>query len=132
MRNMTLELKVSEYSIRKVVNNDLGIRFCKRKKVHFLNEQVKKKRVFRCKGELGWHASRSLDNVLFSNEKRFTIYEVCNSQNDRIISSMTRVNKEVMKYVPRIQTHYGISVHGRTPLFLSPVGLKSTLPIITS
>ena len=70
-RNKTLELKVSEYSIRKVVNNDLGMRSYKRKRIHFRNEQVKKKRVFRCKGEPGWHASRGLDNVLFSNEKGF-------------------------------------------------------------
>ena len=64
MRKMALDLKISDFSIRKVVRTDLGMRSYKRKKVHFLSGPVKEKRLLR--GELGKHASRGLENILFS------------------------------------------------------------------
>ena len=65
MIKMALELNVSEFSIRKVVESDLGMRAYKRKKFHFLSEQVMKKRLLRCKEELSRHASCGLENILF-------------------------------------------------------------------
>ena len=75
-RLLTLELKVSEFSIRKVVKICLGMRSYKRKKIHFLSEQVKEKRLLRSEGELGRHATCGLENILLSDEKIFTIHEV--------------------------------------------------------
>ena len=130
MRKMALELKVSEFSVRKVVKTDLGMRAYKRKKYHFLSEQVKVKRLLRCKGELGRHATCGLENIMFSDEKIFTIHEVSNSQNDRIISPTTCSNKEMLRYVPRMQKPLsvmvwaGISASGRTPLVFVPSGVK--------
>ena len=57
---MTLELKICEFSIRKVVKICLGMRGYKRKKIHFLSDQVKEKRLLRSEGELGRHATSGL------------------------------------------------------------------------
>ena len=69
MRKMVLELKVSEFPIRKVVKTDLGMRVYKRKKVHFLNEQVKEKKLLRCKRELCRQANCGLENICFQMRK---------------------------------------------------------------
>ena len=45
MRKMALDLKISDFSIRKVVRTDLGMRSYKRKKVPFLSRPVKEKRL---------------------------------------------------------------------------------------
>ena len=130
MRKMALDLKISDFSIRKVVRTDLEMRSYKRKKVHFLSGPVKEKRLLRCKGELGKHASCGLENILFSDEKIFTIHEASNSQNDRIIAPTTGSDKEMLRYVPRLQKPLsvmvwaGISASGRTPLVFVPSGVK--------
>ena len=101
---MALDLKISDFSIRKVVRTDLRMRSYKGKKVHFLSGPVKEKRLPRCKGELGKHASRGMENILFSDEKIFTIHEASNSQNDRIISPTISSDKEMLRYVPRLKS----------------------------
>ena len=95
---MALELNICEFSIRKVVKICLRMRAYKRKKIHFLGEHVKEKRLPRSEGELGWHATSGLENILLSDEKIFTIHEVSNSQKDRIISLTTCSIKETSKF----------------------------------
>ena len=130
MRKMVLDLKISDFSIRKVVRTDLGMRSCKRKIFHFLSGLVKEKRLLRCKGELGKHASCGLENILFSDDKIFVIHEASNSQNDRIISPTTSSDKEMLRHVPWLQKPLsvmvwaGISASGRAPLVFVPSGIK--------
>ena len=132
---MTLELKVSDFLICKVVKICLGMRGYKRKKFHFLSEQVEEKRLLISEGELGRHATCGLVNILLSDEKIFTIHEFSNSQNDRITSLKTYSNKEMLRYVPRLQKPLSVISDLEYPLvdghigFLSPMGLKSTLPL---
>ena len=96
MRKIALGLKISEFSMRKLVKTLLGMRSYKRKKVHFLSRSAKEKRLLRCKEELGRHASCGLENILFSDEKIFTIHEASNCQNDRIVSPTSSSNKEML------------------------------------
>ena len=70
------------------------------KKIHFLSEQVKEKRLLRCDGELGRNDTCGLENILLSS---FNNTRVSNSQNDRIISLTTCSNKEILRYVPGLQ-----------------------------
>ncbi|KAI6658284.1 hypothetical protein LOD99_15553 [Oopsacas minuta] len=86
MRRMAKYLKVSESSVRKVVNINFGMHSFKRRKVHFLTEQVNAKRLQRSKGQLRRHVTQDLGKIIFSLEKIFTIGEVLNPQDDKIIS----------------------------------------------
>ena len=52
-----------------------------------MTPQIRQKRTVRSKGLLERHAVYGADNILFSDEKLFTIEEALNSQNDRIITS---------------------------------------------
>ncbi|KAI6651278.1 hypothetical protein LOD99_5426 [Oopsacas minuta] len=127
MRKMPVDLQVSRHSIQNVVNTKLGMYSFKRKKVHHLTDQVKQKRMSRCKGLLERHANHGLETILFSDEKIFTIQEVTNSQNHRIISATRSSILEKYRYVSRIQKPQsvmvwaGVSVTGRTPLIFVPL-----------
>ena len=130
MRKMAKDLKISESSIRKVVKIDLGMHSFKRRKIHFLTEKVKAKRLERCKGQLRKHVTHDLLNIIFTDEKIFTIEEALNSQNDRIISYKASTIDPALKYLPRVQKPLsvmvwaGISAVGRTPLIFVPSGVK--------
>ena len=130
MRRMAKELKVSVSSVRKVVKIDFGMRSFKRKRIPFLTDKVQAKRLERCKGQLRRHVIRDLENIVFSNEKIFTIEQALNPQNDRIISHKASTIDSALKYVPRVQKPLsvmvwaGISAVGRTPLIFVPAGVK--------
>ncbi|KAI6648091.1 hypothetical protein LOD99_11900 [Oopsacas minuta] len=130
IRKMALDLKVSRCAMTKIVKRDLGMSSFKRKKVHFLSQLVKEKRVARCKGALGRYAVENLEKILFSDEKIFTIQEATNVQNDRILASSPSKVDEKFRYVSRIQNPKsvmvwaGVSKMGRTPLVFVPQGVK--------
>ncbi|KAI6658361.1 MhmaT1 transposase [Oopsacas minuta] len=111
MRKMAVDLQVSRHSIQNVVNTKMGMYSFKRKKVHHLTDQVKQKRMSRCKGLLERH-------------------EVTNSQNDRIISATRASIPEKYRYMSCIQKPHsvmvwaGVSATGRTPLIFVPPGVK--------
>ena len=85
MRKIALGMEISKRSVSRIVKNDLGMKSHKRKNVHFMTPQIRQKRTVRSKGLLERHAVYGADNILFSDEKLFTIEEALNSQNDRII-----------------------------------------------
>ena len=58
----------------------------KRRKVHMLTKAIREK-LQRSRGLLSRAGPDVVDRILFSDEKLFTIQEVSNPQNDRIISS---------------------------------------------
>ena len=112
------------------MKRDLGMKYFKRKKVHFISRTAKEKRLARCKGVLGRHAVENLDKILFSDEKLFTIQEATNAQNDRILANSPSKVPEKFRYVSQVQKPQsvmvwaGISKMGRTP-FIYRKGLKS-------
>ena len=102
----------------------------KRKKVHFLSEMVKEKRLSRSKELLVRHATGGLENIIFSDEKIFTIEETTNVQNDRVISTSLSKIPDSSRYVIRrikplsVMVWAGVSSVGRTPLIFVPAGVK--------
>ncbi|KAI6648641.1 Transposase [Oopsacas minuta] len=95
---MALGLNVTRRAIPKVLKRDLGIRSFKLKKVQFLSGSVKK-RVSQRKSLLALHAIGVLKNILFSDEKIFTIEEATNSQNDRVISTSVSAIPDKFRYM---------------------------------
>ena len=120
-----------EYSsIRTIVRRGLGLSSYKRRKVHLISTLVREKRLSRSKGLLKRFANFGLDQVLFSDEKLFTVEEVSNSQNDRILSQSLSTIPDKFRYVKRVQKPLsvmvwaGVSAVGRTPLVFVPPGVK--------
>lgn len=130
MRKMASDLKISQGSLRNIVKRDLGLSSFKRRRVHFLSQAVQKKRLSRSKGLLTRYASVGLDNILFTDEKLFTVEEASNRQNDRILSSAVSTIPETHRLVKRVQkpsslmVWAGVSAVGRTPLVFVPSGVK--------
>eukprot|EP00800_Vazella_pourtalesii_P015855 TRINITY_DN4383_c0_g1_i5.p1 TRINITY_DN4383_c0_g1~~TRINITY_DN4383_c0_g1_i5.p1 ORF type:complete len:293 (-),score=7.56 TRINITY_DN4383_c0_g1_i5:556-1434(-) len=130
VRKMASELKVSLGSMQNLVKNDLHLKSFKRRTVHFLSDKIIQKRLVRSKGLLTRLATQQLDNILFSDEKLFTIEEATNEQNDRILAPTSSSIPEKHLYVKRTQKPQsvmvwaGISAKGRTPLIFVPVGVK--------
>ncbi|KAI6650052.1 hypothetical protein LOD99_10524 [Oopsacas minuta] len=86
MRKMALELKISRESVRTIVKSDMGLFPYKKRKVHFISPQIKEKRLARSKALLARLVSFGLDEILFSDEKLFTVEQAYNRQNDRVLS----------------------------------------------
>ena len=113
VRKMAKELKISRGSLQNIVKKDLGLSSYKRRKVHFLTKSMKVKRLSRSKCLLSRFATHGLDQVLFSDEKLFTIEEVSDSQNDRILSSSSSTIPEKYRYVQRTQKPLSVMVWAR-------------------
>ena len=130
MRKMASTIKISHRSVQRIVRDHLGMKSFKRKNAHFLTEKIKEKRLVRSKGLLQRHAIHGINNILFTDEKLFTIEESSNRQNDRIISHSSDTIPEEVRYVTRIQKPLsvmvwaGVSGIGRTPLVFVPQGAK--------
>ncbi|KAI6660137.1 Transposase [Oopsacas minuta] len=130
MRKMASVLKISHRSVQRIVKNQLGMRSFKRKTVHFLSSKIMGKRLVRSKGLLKRHAVYGINNILFSDEKLFTIEEANNAQNDRIIATSSQAIPDELYYIGRVQKPQsvmvwaGILVIGRTSLIFVLPGAK--------
>ena len=127
---MASTIKTSHKFVQRIVRDHLGIKSFKRKNAHFLMEKIKEKRLVRSRGLLQRHAIHGIHNILFTDEKLFTIEESSNRQNDRIISHSSDTIPEEVRYVTRIQKPLsvmvwaGVSGIGRTLLVFVPQGAK--------
>ncbi|KAI6658776.1 MhmaT1 transposase [Oopsacas minuta] len=130
MSKLLSELKISRTSVHKIVKSSLGLSSYKRRKVHYLSTAIRQKLLLRSKKLLSRLAEHGYHNVLYSDEKLFTIEEASNSQNDRILSSTSSTINEELRYVRRVQRPLsvmiwgGVSGLGRTSLIFVPQGVK--------
>ncbi|KAI6647459.1 hypothetical protein LOD99_12455 [Oopsacas minuta] len=95
---MASELKVSRRSIGRVVKRDLEMRSFKLRRVHHLSTSEREKS-HEEQGTLNRHAIiHRLESFVFTDGKLFTIEEIHNTQNDRIISSSPENIPEELRY----------------------------------
>jgi inhibitor of nuclear factor kappa-B kinase subunit alpha len=85
MRGMAKELNVSEFSIRKIVKQELGAKSFARTQKFLLTDRLKALRLERCKAILAI-LKKKTPVILFSDEKYFTVDPVLNSRTDRFIT----------------------------------------------
>lgn len=128
---MSKELDISTRSMSRLIRDDLHMKAYRRSTGHLLTPQLKKIRLERCKRLLQWHADNGHENILFTDEKIFTVEEVFNKQNDKIYATSS---KEAKKVVPRVQrghhpssvmVWWGVSHHGVTSLHFCEKGVKT-------
>ena len=82
---MAKEMNTSRESMRRLVRNDLGMKAYKLYKRQLLTQLNKQKRLKRCKAMISRFTDGRHKQILFSDEKLFTIEQVINKQNNRIL-----------------------------------------------
>ncbi|KAI6646986.1 hypothetical protein LOD99_8985 [Oopsacas minuta] len=89
-----------------------------------------RKRLERCIQLKVGFAPGTEDQILFSDEKLFTVEEASNRQNDRILASRSQDIPDSIKYIDRVQKPLslmvwaGVSADSRTNLIFVPQGVK--------
>ncbi|KAI6657148.1 Transposase [Oopsacas minuta] len=127
---MAREYSVNRETLRKVIHEDLGLKSLKRQTVHHLTPTLQVKRLERCKRLLRRLVNEDYEQILFSDEKIFTVEEATNRQNDRIIASSCKDIPESIKFIDRVQKPLsvvvwdGVSADSRTKLIFLPQGVK--------
>ncbi len=83
---MAKDLEMLQLSTSKLVRDDLGMKSYRLQKRQALKPLVKEKRLKRCRSLVQRYQLGTLPNLIFSNEKPFTMWAEYNPQNDRVIS----------------------------------------------
>ena len=89
----------SVVSMHRVCKKDLGTYSYKLQKFQMLSEVTKQKIVQRAKGLLKRQKDITLKNLIFSNEKIFTVKAAFNHENDRVLSKSLLAIPEGIKKV---------------------------------
>lgn len=128
---LSRELNISNRSMCRLVRDDLSMKAYRRSTGHLLTARLKEIRLTRCKRLLQWHATNGHENILFTDEKIFTVEEKFNRQNDRVYA---RTSSEAKKIIPKVQrghhpssvmVWWGVSHHGVTKLHFCEKGVKT-------
>ena len=141
-RKLSMDLQISERSVRRIMKNDLGLRPYKKVKEPLLSNDQKIKR----KKFANWVRTifRKEDTmkILFSDKTFFDIDGVYNSQNDQV-SAVNRADadkksgiKRRRKFPWKVMVWLGASSKGIAPLFFLDEGtvdhtvyIKKVLPL---
>lgn len=127
VRKMSRDLGISRSTVQRIVKCDLQLIPYKLRKAQLLTEKDKKVRLERCRLLKQRSAASNWKNILFSDEKLFSIEQAHNHQNDRIWSS-TRPGAAAV--IPRRQNAKTVMVWGaicatgKTPLVFVENGIK--------
>lgn len=129
-RKMSRELQISERSVRRILKNKIHMFPYKIQKVHELTSKKKATRLERVKSLKRRHVRGELNNLVFSDEKLFTIQQFVNKQNDRVwATSRSSINSDYFRATrtqgaASVMVWAAISATGRTPLVFVPSGVK--------
>ena len=123
---------------KRLLFEDLGLRAYRRGIGHYLDARLKELRVLKCRRLLQRYAQNGHRNILFTDEKIFTIEESFNVQNDRVYASSSR---EARNKVPKVQrahhpssvmVWWGVSYSGTTQLHFCEKGVKTSARVCES
>lgn len=130
IRKMAKEHQTSPKSMQRLCRNDLGVYPYKLQKCQLLSEATKQKRLDRSKKLLKRHNDGTLDNIIFSDEKLFTVEAAFNHQNDRVLSKGVQEIPKGVRKIKKTQkpaslmVWAAVSSKGRSPLIFVPNGVK--------
>ena len=119
MRKMASELGISESSVRNIVKRKLRLRSYKVGKAHFLDDRMKQQRLGKSRVMKRRVAAGRLNQVLFTDEKIFTVQRIHNSQNQRELLRKKSLAQKIIQrsLFPRsVMVWAGICATGKTPL----------------
>ncbi|MDA5927442.1 transposase [Listeria monocytogenes] len=128
---LALQMGLSRTTVKRVLNEDLGLRAYRRKTGHRLNARLMDLRLKRCRALLKRYAGKKYREILFSDEKIFTVEESYNKQNDKVYAHSS---EEASNRIPRVQRgHFpsslmvwlGVSYWGLTEVHFCEKGVKT-------
>ena len=118
---------VSSRTIRRAVNRDLGMRSYVRRRRNLLTEKAKETRKERAPGLLRHLKTRGHHVTVFVDEKNFTVDEVTNRQNSRVIATSPAEVPPVLesKHPASVMVFGAVAGDGRVmPPHFVPAGLR--------
>lgn len=130
IRKLAKNLDIGRSSCQRILKGILHTKPFKIQKVHGLTENQKKVRLERVKSLKKRTAHSELPNVVFSDEKIFTIEQSVNKQNDRVWLPNKQGKNSALLQATRTQAAAsvmvwgGVTATGRTPLVFLPRGVK--------
>lgn len=130
LNKMAAELKISRGSLQNIVKNELKLRSYRLRQGQYLTDAAKANRLQKCKNLLKFFQVRRFEDVLWTDEKVFTVEVAHNSQNHRQLLSPTLKNTLARKI--RTRTHFpkslmvwgGITATSKTPLIFIEKNVK--------
>ena len=111
-----------------LIRDDLHMTAHLRSKGHLFTPALKEIRWTRAKCLLQWHAENGHKNILFTDEKIFTIDEQYNNQYNKIYNQKSlEVHSESAwgHHLSYVMVWCGVSHHGATPLHFCEKGVKT-------
>jgi transposase len=127
MRKIARETGINREAVRRIAKYDLKLRPFKLRKGQYLNETMKANRLAKCRALLSRSVPNFFNNILFTDEKFFTIEQSYNSQNDRVWSTDAPDPSSIVmhKQHPKsVMVWGGICATGKTPLIFVEEGTK--------
>lgn len=127
MRQIARETGINRESIRLMAKKDLGLKPYKRVKCQLLTDNNKRIRLERCRGLKLRAEPNSWQNILFTDEKIFTVEQYHNHQNDRVWASSAPGPSAIIEHrqAPQsVMVWAGICSSGKTPLIFVDRGVK--------
>jgi hypothetical protein len=124
MRKISRETGINREAVRLIAKNELGLKPYKLQKVQLLTDQMRATRLLRCRTLLQRTAGQE---VLFTDEKIFTVEAAHNHQNDRIWSSESPGSSGTVahsQHPASLMVWAGICATGKTPLIFVDEGVK--------
>ena len=130
MRRMAKEAQTSPRTMRRICKSDLKMSSYKLQKRQLLSTPTIEKRLSRSRLLLNRIKDGTLRNIIFSDEKLFSVQQCHNHQNDRILAKSIEAIPGNAGKVFRTQkpasvmVWAAISERGKTPLVFVPQGIK--------
>lgn len=125
------EMKINARSVSRIIRDDLGMHAYKRSTSHLLTDRLKRIRLERSKKLLRSYGRKKFKQILFTDEKIFTVEEKYNKQNDRVYARSSLEAREKVSRVQRghhpaqVMVWWGVSWHGVTQIHFCEKGVKT-------
>ncbi|RVE46339.1 hypothetical protein evm_009058 [Chilo suppressalis] len=105
---LAIQMGLSRTTVKRVLNEDLGLRAYQRKTGPHLNARLMNLRLKRCRVLLKRYAGKKYRDILLSDAKIFTVEESYNKQNDKVYAHSS---EEASNRIPRVQqSHFPSSL----------------------
>lgn len=129
---LALQMGLSRTTVKRLLNEDLGLRAYRKNTANLLHARLKKIRLERSRVLLKRHAGKKYREILFSDEFFFNVEESFIKKNDRVYAHSS---EEASRRVPRVQRGHhpsafmvwlGVSYLGPTEVFFCEKGVKTS------
>ncbi|XP_045536677.1 uncharacterized protein LOC123721594 [Papilio machaon] len=128
-------MKIPARTLSRIIKQNLKLGAYRRYTGHALNQSLQLKRVDRSKRLVSRYAGERHRNILFTDEKIFTIEEHYTNQNDNVYAHSSKEAAQVVGKVKRghhpasVMVWWGVSYQGVTKLNFCGKGVKTSTKV---